>query len=516
MRCDPTDGSVAAHPPILATNAPQQANRRSPEENTMCAGRGFRQQSLHRLGRADDNTSKDTQVHPRMEPNGKIDPSATTRAARKHTRHGASQHHACSCSAPTSPRVRGAASKRKIVKHILLVDDERPILDGLRWRFHSMQRQWHIDCAGSGQEAIDRMDRQHYDVIVTDMRMPHMNGAQLLEVVRARWPHTIRIVLSGYNDPGDTALIVSLAHQYLSKPCEPKLLESVIHRCLLLHDLLHGSRVPALVGRISKLPAVPRIYSRLQAMVKDDAITVSEVARLISTDSAISAQILHIVNSAFFRLARRVTNIGQAVSYLGFTAIRNIAMSVEIFSQWSATSAGPVEPEKLQSHAQMVAAAVGSLTAKTPIADDAMLAGLLHDIGYWVLAQECPTELQAAVELAQASRIQLHEAETRTFGVSHAEMGAYLLGLWGLPYPVIEAVAHHHLPQRVPSSDFDVLAALAVAHSLTPGDSATFNADLPADSRIDESYFVSVNAPIDWTEAQRRVTVTLQSFEASS
>jgi len=408
-----------------------------------------------------------------------------------------------------------ATSGRDIVKHILLVDDERPVLDGLRWRFHSMQRQWQIDCAGSGQEAIDRMDRQHYDVIVTDMRMPQMSGAQLLEVVRTRWPQTIRIVLSGYNDPGDTGLIVSLAHQFLSKPCEPKLLESVIHRCLLLHDLLHGSQVPALVGRIRKLPAVPRVYSKLQAMVKDDAVTVSEVAGLISTDPAISAQVLHIVNSAFFRLARRVTNIGQAVSYLGITTIRNIAMSVEIFSQWSATPAEPVDPEKLQSHAQMVAAAAGSLTAKTPIADDTMLAGLLHDIGYWILAQECPTELQAAVQLAQGSRIQLHEAETRTFGVSHAEIGAYLLGLWGLPYPVIEAVAHHHLPQRVPSSDFDVLAALAVAHSLIPGDSAAFNADLPPDSCIDESYFVSVHAPMDWTEAQRRVAATLQPLEAT-
>lgn len=401
------------------------------------------------------------------------------------------------------------------MKHILLVDDERPVLDGLRWRFHGMQRQWQIDCAGSGQEAIDRMARQRYDVIVTDIRMPQMSGAQLLEVVRARWPQTIRIVLSGYNDPADTALIVSLAHQFLSKPCEPKLLEQVIHRCLLLHDLLHGSQIPALVGRIRKLPAVPRIYAKLQALVEDDAVTVGEVARLISTDSAISARILHIVNSAFFRLARRVTNIGQAVSYLGFTAIRNIAMSVEIFSQWSTTSGATIDPEKLQSHAQVVTAAVGSLTAKTPIADDAMLAGLLHDIGYWILAQECPTELQAAVELARVSRIQLHEAEARTFGVSHAEIGAYLLGLWGLPYPVIEAVAHHHLPQRVPSSDFDVLAALAVAHSLTPGDSSAFNADLPPDSHVDESYFLSVHAPIDWTEAQRRVAATLQPLEAS-
>jgi HD-like signal output (HDOD) protein len=399
------------------------------------------------------------------------------------------------------------------VKYVLLVDDERPILDGLRLRLRSMQREWHIDYAESGQEAIERMDRQVYDVIVTDMRMPQMSGAQLLEIVRARWPQTIRIVLSGYCDSKDTSLIVTLAHQFLSKPCEPKLLESVIQRCLLLHDLLHGSQVPALVGRIRKLPAVPRIYAKLQQMVKDDSATVSEVARLISTDSAITARILQIVNSAFFRLARRVTNIEQAVSYLGFTTVRNIAMSAEIFSQWSTTVLGPIDPEKLQAHAQQVSAAARGLTAKTAIVDDAMLAGLLHDIGYWVLAQECPTDLQAAVNLAAQSPMQLHEAETQVFGVSHAEVGAYLLGIWGLPYPVIEAVAHHHAPQRVASSQFDVLAALAVAHSLTPGDSTAFKADLPADAGVDATYLASVEAPFDWTEAERRVTETLQSFE---
>jgi HD-like signal output (HDOD) protein len=190
-------------------------------------------------------------------------------------------------------------------------------------------------------------------------------------------------------------------------------------------------------------------------------------------------------------------------------------MSVEIFSQWSANAIAPVDPERLQSHAQRVSAAARCLTAKTPIADDALLAGLLHDIGYLILAQECPTDLQSAVQLAAETQIPLHEAETRIFGASHAEIGAYLLGIWGLPYPVIEAVAHHHAPQRVTSSNFDVLAALAVAHSLTPGDAAAFDIELPADAGVDETYLASVHAPFDWAEAQRRVTETLQSLEAS-
>jgi HD-like signal output (HDOD) protein len=154
------------------------------------------------------------------------------------------------------------------------------------------------------------------------------------------------------------------------------------------------------------------------------------------------------------------------------------------------------------------------LAAKTPIADDAMLAGLLHDIGYWILAQECPQDLDKAVKLAVSSGIPLHAAETRIMGASHAEVGAYLLGIWGLPYPVVEAVAHHHQPERVVQADFDVLGALVLAHSLVPADDATaFGAGVPSDPKIDESYLVAVKAPFDWSEAVRRVAERIDSEE---
>lgn len=397
------------------------------------------------------------------------------------------------------------------MKHILLVDDEQAVLDGLRCRLHCLHRQWQIHCADSGTAALEQLQRQSYDLLVTDMRMPGMDGAQLLETVRTRWPHIIRLVLSGYSDVKETARLVTLAHQYLSKPCEPQRLEAVIDRCFLLHDLLRGSNLRAIVGRIRQLPGIPRIYAALQGIAEDDTVSVSEVARLVSTDSAIAAQVLHLVNSAFFRLARRITNIEQAVSYLGFTAIRNVAMSVEVFSQWPGNLACPLQQDKLQAHARAVAAAASALTVKLPIADDTMLAGLLHDIGYWVLAQECTSELQAAAALAASNHIPLYEAETLVLGASHAEIGAYLLGIWGLPYPVIEAVAHHHHPQRVAPASFDVLSALAIAHALVPADDASaFPIAISSEGRLDEHYLIAVNAPFDWSDAQRRVTATLE------
>jgi putative nucleotidyltransferase with HDIG domain len=400
------------------------------------------------------------------------------------------------------------------MKRLLFVDDEQPALDGLRARLHRMSRKWVVEGVNSGDSAVEQMQREPYDVVVTDMRMPGMDGAQLLKIVSERWPQTIRIVLSGYADPQLIARLVPFAHQYLSKPCDAKQLEEVIDRCLQLHDLLHGVQLRAIVGRINKLPSLPRIYSALQEAVRNDKVTVNEVARLVATDSAIAARVLQLVNSAFFRLARRITNIEQAIGYLGFTAIRNVAASVELFAQWGADRRSPLDPERLQSHVLAVAAAASALTAKTPIADDTLLAGLLHDIGYWVLAQECPAELAKALELAVAEGIPLYEAETRVMGASHAEVGAYLLGIWGLPYSVIEAVAHHHQPRRVVQTQFDVLAALAIADSLVPvSDALAVEVTVTPDARIDASYLRSVNAPFDLEEAKRRVAETAQVEE---
>jgi putative nucleotidyltransferase with HDIG domain len=400
------------------------------------------------------------------------------------------------------------------MKRLLFVDDEQPALEALRHRLLRRTRKWSVDGVASGPLAIEQMEQQPYDVIVTDMRMPGMDGAELLGIVSDRWPQTIRIVLSGYADQGQTSRLVPFAHQYLSKPCDPGQLEDVVDRCLQLHELLNGPQLRAIVGRIRKLPALPRIYSALQDMVRSDRATVHDVAKLVGSDAAIAAKVLQIVNSAFFRLAKRITNIEQAVSYLGFTAIRNIATSVEIFAQWADSRSSPLDPDRLQAHARAVAVAANALAGKTPLADDTLLAGLLHDIGYWVLAQECPADLHKAIELAAAGSIPLHEAESRVIGASHAEVGAYLLGIWGFPYPIVEAVAHHHRPRRVLQTRFDVLAALAIADELVATQDAHAADIQPApDERIDDDYLQAINAPFDLPEAIRRVAETVELEE---
>jgi HD-like signal output (HDOD) protein len=391
------------------------------------------------------------------------------------------------------------------------VDDDRDLLDGLRARLYKHRHDWNMKFVVSGAEALDAFEQQNVDLIVSDVRMPGMDGGQLLSTVKQRWPTTVRIIVSGYSDPVQAVRLTSLAHQYVAKPCDGQQLENIIERCFNLQDLLGHEALRRVVGSIGKLPAMPKTYGRLQAALSQPTVTAGEVGDIVNADAAIASKVLQITNSAFFRLRKPIVRIKDAVTYLGFATIRNLVLSAEIFSQWkNPQNPLSVDPEQLQNHAQLAAAACKSLAGGRASPDDAWLAGLLHDIGYWVLVQECPDELGQALELSRNQHLPLFECERLTTGATHAEIGAYLLGLWGLPYSIVEAVALHHTPTSITSHGYDLLGALAVSHTLLDASGAHgFIAPGCADPGVDARYLTSLNAPFDWDEAQCRVQASM-------
>jgi HD-like signal output (HDOD) protein/ActR/RegA family two-component response regulator len=398
------------------------------------------------------------------------------------------------------------------VNRILFVDDDVPVLEGLRMRLRGMQHKWAMTFAESGGQALAEFQRAPFDVIVSDIRMSGMQGARLLRTVSERWPETVRIALSGLSDTEQAVRLAPLAHQFLSKPCESPVLEDVIERCIALQSLLRQPSLRAIVGHTQRLAPLRGTYAKLQNLLARDTSGAREVAQLVASDTVIAAKVLQMVNSAFFRQSRRITNIEQAVTYLGLGAIRNLVMSAEVFAQWPAKpGSAPLNFDRLQQHAQKVVAIARALTVNTPLADDVLLAALVHDIGYWVLAHESPRELERARDWALANGVSMHEAELHICGGSHAEIGAYLLGIWGLPYSVVEAVAHHHAPGRIRQTQFDVLAALAVANALTPEDDAwTFDSSgLRQDARVGPDYLESLQSTLTWGEAERRAAACL-------
>ena len=397
------------------------------------------------------------------------------------------------------------------MKDILFVDDDRDLLDSVRARLYKHRHDWNMKFVLSGDEGIAALEQQHFDLVVSDVRMPGMDGGQLLTVVKQRWPTSMRIIVSGYSDPVQAVRLTSLAHQYVAKPCDGRELENIIERCFHLQDLLGQESLRKVVGSIGKLPAMPKTYGLLQSAMAQPSVTAAEIGDIVNADAAIASKVLQITNSAFFRLRKPMVRIKDAVTYLGFATVRNLVLSAEIFSQWQAKGLGDVDPEQLQTHAQSAAAACKALAGGRASPDDAWLAGLLHDIGYWILIQECPKDLASAIELARREALPLLECERRITGATHAELGAYLLGLWGLPYTIVEAVALHHTPKAITPHGYDLVGALAVSHSLI--DSANAYAIFPPsrpDDSLDASYLASLNAPFDWQAAQSRVASALR------
>jgi len=378
------------------------------------------------------------------------------------------------------------------------------VLDALRARLHALRSRWEMIFVESASRAITELELKPCDVVVSDMRMPGVDGSQLLKIVSERWPETIRIVLTGYTESAQTSRLLSIAHQYLSKPCEAHEIENVVERCLRLHELLREPRLRKAVGRVQQLPALPRTYAKLRELMAKEEPSIRDVSEAISADSAIAAKVLQVVNSAFFRRARNIAKMEQAVTHLGFVAIRNIVMSVEVFSAWPASLPRDFDPEALQLQAHKVAAVARSLLTGAA-ADEAMLAGLLHNIGYLVLAQQCPQDLAKAVGVAAQRDIPLHEAQTEVIGASYAEVGAYLLGIWGLPHTIIEAVAFQNHPRKIAQTRFDVLAALATAERLMAADNCAAGAVFAKGTAdVDVAYLRDLQAPFDWAEAQER------------
>lgn len=352
------------------------------------------------------------------------------------------------------------------MKRILFVDDDPNVLDGLRRMLRGLRKTWQMSFCTSGAEALKVLDEQIYDAVVSDMLMPEMNGVDLLTAVRDRHPRTLRIILSGHSDQEMIMRSVSLAHQYLAKPCDADLLQQTIERSYMLREILHSERLEKLVGSIDALPSLPEQYQRLEEELNSADPSIVRIGGIIAEDLAMSAKILQLVNSAFFGLSRHVGNPVDAAKLLGTEVIAGLTLSMQLFSAFSKVAATGLDLNALTLHSLSVATLARSICQTEAddrkAGDHAFLAGMLHDTGKLILAQSLPDKYRLVLE----SDGKTTECEEQVFGVSHAEVGAYLFGSWGLPSPIVEAVALHHAPAQLSVYEMGPLLALHVANAL--------------------------------------------------
>ncbi|GIX49667.1 MAG: signal transduction protein [Candidatus Tectimicrobiota bacterium] len=362
------------------------------------------------------------------------------------------------------------AASEPVKKRVLFVDDEPNVLQALRRMLHTMRQEWEMAFASSGEEALRLLAEQPFDVIVSDMRMPGMDGVQLLTRVMEQYPGIVRIVLSGHSDRDMILRSVKPAHQYLAKPCDAERLKATVARACALRELLADQALQRLVSGVKTLPSLPTLYTEVIAAIQAPDSSLEEVGQIIEQDMAMSAKILQLVNSAFFGLRRHVASPTQAVCLLGLNTVQALVLSVQIFAHFDQAVLRRLALDTLWQHslatsvcAKQIAA---DLASDRTTVDHAFMAGLLHDVGQLLLAANVPEAYGRALALAHEASLPLWEAEQAVFGATHAEVGAYLLGLWGLPDAIVEAVAYHHRPAACLHQAFSPLAAVHVADAL--------------------------------------------------
>jgi HD-like signal output (HDOD) protein len=349
-------------------------------------------------------------------------------------------------------------------KRILFVDDEPAILAGLQNLLYKDRRRWDMVFALGGQLALDQVRREPFDIVVSDMRMPGIDGAMLLNVIKDECPATVRIMLSGHADREAIVRALPALHQLLSKPCDANTLRGAIERSLDGANVDRDIKIRRIVGGVDKLPTPPDVFFELSRLMQSASAGVADVAKVVTRDPGLSAKLLQLVNSAYFGTGQATTSIHQAVSLLGTDRLRYIALTASVFSAREPENGTGFSLRELQQES-MRAAWLARSFAEPALRDQAFSSTLLHDVGRVVLALGRPTEYGVFTERARLGGKPI-DIELELFGVSHADVGARLLAIWGLPMAIVDVVQCHHDPGSAPEASRVLASIVHVADAI--------------------------------------------------
>ena len=353
------------------------------------------------------------------------------------------------------------------MKRILFVDDDVRVLQGLKRMLFSHRKQWEMIFVEGGEPALLELKQQPFDVVVSDMIMPGMSGDQLLTKVQEQYPGVVRIILSGFADLNMALRTVHVAHHFLSKPCAPERLVEVVERSCQLNSLLNNPDLRGKICGLESLPVAPKIYNALTEALQQPNVSSDDLAGIVEQDTGICAKLLQLVNSSFLALPRRIASVKQAISYLGVNMLRNLVLTVEVFHQFQSSRQAPsFNIDSEQEHATLTTRIAKAILPDPKLLETLTSAAMLHDTGRLALASSMPELYERVSAMAATDTRARSDVEREVMGLSHAELGGCLLGIWGLPRTVVEIVAFHDCPSRVAHSEFDLLGVVHVADAL--------------------------------------------------
>ncbi|GMV90253.1 MAG: hypothetical protein AMXMBFR82_00310 [Candidatus Hydrogenedentota bacterium] len=342
------------------------------------------------------------------------------------------------------------------MKRAIFVDDEPNLLRGLRRMLLSIRRDWDMTFVDSGAEALSLMDANGpYDVAVTDLTMPEMDGIEFLTEVTKRYPQTVRFILSGQTDTSSLLRASTVTHQFLTKPCDPQVLHNLLARAFSLTDSLQGSPIKRTLLEMGALPSMPVIHQEIVNEMQSPSPSIARIGGIIEKDAGLSMKLLQIVNAEYVGTGKQISSVAEAVQLMGLENIKSLVLMVEVFSPMQEQDvAGGVSLDFLWHRSLAVGDYAMRIaeyeTHNTPVAQESFTAGLLHKVGMLILATKMSKEFVEVVEQVRSGGISLSEAERDRFGATHGEIGGFLFDLWGLPDAIVKAVTYYDYPSALP------------------------------------------------------------------
>lgn len=335
------------------------------------------------------------------------------------------------------------------MKTVVFVDDEQSVIDGLRRMLRAYRKEWNMLFYNSGTEAISFCESNTVDVIISDIRMPIMDGVQLLARVRELSPSTIRIALSGYADNEMMLDSIQVTHQFIAKPTDKDTIYTVIERSISLPNSLCDDKIKFVLGKINSLPTLPHVYKEIKRELNSDDFSLQRIGFIVENDISASTNLLKVVNSAFFGLVVHIESPAQAVSILGVDVVKNLILSNSLFAQASVKSTNIDKLIEINNTCIKMGALATSLAKKSSLSNEqkdyCQIAAMMTGLGELV-ANEYASELE----------------DITASDDYYEQLGSYLLGMWGMTLEIVDAVRWHQTPSLIPS---DKACPLTIVHA---------------------------------------------------
>ena len=357
-----------------------------------------------------------------------------------------------------------------VAKRILFVGEDQPLWEEFRRVSPGPEGDWEAEYAHNEPEALGWIEQGPFTAVVADVHLSDTGGLDVLDEVMRRQPRALRIVLSDLDDAESTIKCVGKGHHHLMKPCDVATLLHALQLAIAMESWLPSAAVQSLISRMRWTPSCPALYFQIVSEIQSPSASVERIGDLIAQDPAIAAKVLQLANSAVFGLQLQVIHPAEAVIYLGLETTKALVLWAHTFSSFEHLRLSGFSSEHLWRHSLLVgrfARQIAQLESSGPeVSEQAFAAGLLHDLGKLMFAANLPRPFMQALAQAREHSCSLWETETPVLGATHAELGACLLGIWGLPSPIVEAIALHHHPLSVPAQAFSPLTAVHAANVL--------------------------------------------------